>query len=143
MIIYSIIYLIVTFCTAAPLEERDHIPLFINGRPKGGFMGKPYIKPSNDFHAAEPQWFMQKLNHFDDSDSRTWKQKYYVNGSTFGMDGPVFLMIGGEGPLSANWVAVGTMIEYAEKYKALVIALEHRFYGESHPLRYYVYFSIR
>lgn len=121
-------------CFASPVQKRDHIPPFVNGRPRGGFLGEPHIKPSPLFRAAEPQWFTQKLNHFDDSDSRTWKQKYYVNASTFGMDGPVFLMIGGEGPLGAHWVSVGAMMEYAKKYNALVLALEHRFYGESHPL---------
>lgn len=129
-----LIILIVPIVLASPIEEEDHIPRFKNGRPKHGFLGSPHVKHSENFKSATPQWFTQKLNHFDDSDSRTWQQRYFVNASSFAFDGPVFLMIGGEGPLSPNWVSVGTMVEYAAEYKALVVAVEHRFYGESHPL---------
>ena len=48
-------------------------------------------------------------------------------------------MIGGEGPLSANCVAVGAMVELAKEHNALILALEHRFYGESHPTRSVVF----
>lgn len=119
------------FCVVSCRE--DNVPLFHNGRPRNGFLGSPRADAKVKLTAAEPQWFTQKLNHFDASDSRTWQQKYYVNGSSLGMNGPVFLMIGGEGPLRATWVAVGAMVQYAQKYGALVLALEHRFYGDSHP----------
>lgn len=113
--------------------NKSSSPLFHNGRPRGGFLGSPYVTSNANLRAAEPQWFTQRLDHFDPQNSRTWQQRYFVNGSTFGVNGPVFLMIGGEGPLSAFWVAVGSMVEYAEKNKALVLALEHRYYGASHP----------
>ena len=48
--------------------------------------------------------------------------------------GPVFLMIGGEGNLSSKWLNFGAMVEYAAQHKALLLGLEHRFYGKSHPL---------
>jgi len=118
------------------LTDHSHIPLFHKGRPKGGFVGAPYVDPKQNLEAAEPQWFTQRLNHFDDQDTHTWQQRYFVNASLLGVNGPVFLMIGGEGPLSAFWVAVGSMVEMAKEHKALVIALEHRYYGESHPTRY-------
>ncbi|XP_065643422.1 putative serine protease K12H4.7 isoform X2 [Hydra vulgaris] len=111
----------------------DHIPLFINGRPKGGFMGTPKVKNQFLLNDIEPQWFTQKLNHFDEADDSTWKQRYYVNDEYFD-GGPVFLMIGGEGSLSSLWVNVGAMVDYAKQHGALILGLEHRFYGESHPL---------
>lgn len=52
--------------------------------------------------------------------------------------GPVFLCVGGEGPAFQPTVVVGDvhcsdMIAYAETRGALIIALEHRFYGPSVP----------
>ena len=114
------------------------LPLFIRGRPVGGFVGAPRV--SNEFleNAALPpeNWFDQRLNHFDNADLRTWKQRYFVNATYFNRkgNGPVFLMIGGEGTANALWVVVGSMMRYAAKYGALCLLLEHRFYGKSHPL---------
>jgi serine protease 16 len=65
----------------------------------------------------------------------TWSQRFYVNATWCAQDGcPVFLYIGGEGPLSPH--AVGPrlfMHEAAERHGAMVVALEHRYFGESWP----------
>jgi len=53
--------------------------------------------------------------------------EYYENG------GPVFLMIGGEGRISAKWMRSGSWIDYAKEFNAFCFQLEHRYYGESHP----------
>ena len=85
---------------------------------------------------SEAQWFKaQKLDHFSNSDKRTWQQRYFVNDTLWDRKkGPVFLMLGGEGPADPGWLAIDTEIMInAAKYKALVIMLEHRYYGESHP----------
>lgn len=42
-------------------------------------------------------------------------------------------MIGGEGPISAKWQRQGMWIKYAERHGAMLIQLEHRYYGKSHP----------
>jgi len=85
--------------------------------------------------AADPQYFTQQLlNHFDYADNTTWTQKYYVNATFWTMGNPIFLMLGGEGPLGASSVGdhyiLGT---YAPIYGAMLVSLEHRFYGESIP----------
>ncbi|XP_020492543.1 thymus-specific serine protease [Labrus bergylta] len=79
------------------------------------------------------QWFLQKLDHFNGADSREWKQRYFVNEAFYKPGGPVFLMIGGEGPANPAWMQSGTWLTYAEKLGALCLMLEHRFYGKSHP----------
>uniref|UniRef100_A0A224XNZ5 Putative serine protease n=1 Tax=Panstrongylus lignarius TaxID=156445 RepID=A0A224XNZ5_9HEMI len=86
-------------------------------------------------HLPPDQWFEQKLDHFDPTNTRTWKQRYGVN-DTFAQiahDGPVFLMIGGEGEASPKWLVTGSWIDYAQKYGALCFQLEHRYYGKSRP----------
>ncbi|XP_026730974.1 putative serine protease K12H4.7 [Trichoplusia ni] len=103
------------------------------GRSKGGNLGGPGGYNGETLPPA--QWFKQKLDHSSPSDVRTWKQRYFVNDSYFDFknQGPVFLMIGGEGPADARWMVKGAWIDYAKKFNALCINLEHRYYGESHP----------
>uniref|UniRef100_A0A8C1UTZ9 Serine protease 16 n=2 Tax=Cyprinus carpio TaxID=7962 RepID=A0A8C1UTZ9_CYPCA len=83
--------------------------------------------------AAEEQWFIQRLDHFSGADTRVWKQRYFVNDTFYRPGGPVFLMIGGEGPANPAWMQYGTWLLYAQKLGALCLLLEHRFYGKSHP----------
>lgn len=77
----------------------------------------------------------QRLDHFDHTNLQTWKQRYFVNDTFWSKaDGPVFLMIGGEGPADPTWLVADTEIMVnARKYNALVVMVEHRFYGASHP----------
>ncbi|XP_058463039.1 putative serine protease F56F10.1 [Malaya genurostris] len=83
-------------------------------------------------------WFDQILDHNDPTNPATWKQRYYVNDRFFNSssgNGPVFLMIGGEGEATARWMNEGAWIHYAEQYGALCFQLEHRFYGKSQPTK--------
>ncbi|XP_043926183.1 putative serine protease K12H4.7 [Protopterus annectens] len=82
---------------------------------------------------VEDQWFVQKLDHFNGADSRTWNQRYFMNDTHYVPGGPIFLMIGGEGPANPAWMQYGTWLTYAEKMHSLCLLLEHRFYGKSHP----------
>lgn len=45
----------------------------------------------------------------------------------------MFLMIGGEGEASVEWMTKGAWIDYAQRFGALCFQLEHRYYGKSHP----------
>uniref|UniRef100_A0A672QVT2 Thymus-specific serine protease n=1 Tax=Sinocyclocheilus grahami TaxID=75366 RepID=A0A672QVT2_SINGR len=74
----------------------------------------------------------QPLNHFDRKDDKTFPQKFFVNDVYWqSSDGPVFLYIGGEGLLSKFSVLFGHHVDMAERYGALLVALEHRFYGQT------------
>jgi serine protease 16 len=85
------------------------------------------------------RWFEQILDHFDGVDTRVWRQRYFVNASMYKPGGPVFLCVGGEGPALEPTVVVtgdehcALMVLLASRHSALVLALEHRFYGSSHP----------
>jgi len=81
----------------------------------------------------------QVLDHFDRRDSRTWTQRAFVNDTYFDGTGPVFLCVGGEGPamdatVLSDSVHCNDMVEYGRTVGALLVALEHRFYGESFPI---------
>ncbi|XP_054209993.1 thymus-specific serine protease isoform X1 [Homo sapiens] len=86
--------------------------------------------------AALPKvgWLEQLLDPFNVSDRRSFLQRYWVNDQHWvGQDGPIFLHLGGEGILGPGSVMRGHPAALAPAWGALVISLEHRFYGLSIP----------
>lgn len=64
-------------------------------------------------------------------------QRYFVNDSFFEEGNPVFLQLGGEGVADPIWVVKGQIAtNYGPKFGALLVLLEHRYYGNSHPTPY-------
>lgn len=110
---------------------------FLRGRPRGGMLVAPESdSKTNVKDLPEAHWFTQRLDHFDDSNTKTWQQRYFYNDSFHvNSDGPVFLMIGGEGEANPIWLTVGDMMENAQVFGAFTFLLEHRFYGQSRPTR--------
>lgn len=87
------------------------------------------------------RWYNeQRLDHFSQEETRTWKQRYFVNDTFFDGSGPVFLCVGGEGSeLTPDVVKTGTvhcavMVALGKQVGALILALEHRYYGKSQPV---------
>ncbi|KAJ6231690.1 peptidase s28 family protein [Anaeramoeba flamelloides] len=83
-----------------------------------------------------PEFWSQRLDHFNPLDTRTFEQQYYVD-DTYWTDhsGPVFLYISGEAPMGGP---VGGFVSVlAEQNNALVLSLEHRYYGKSQPFSEY------
>ncbi|RHY98278.1 hypothetical protein DYB37_008106 [Aphanomyces astaci] len=69
------------------------------------------------------------------SATKFWNQRYFVNDEFWAGEGfPVFLYIGGEGPLTASALSKNNFIhELAQHHRALLVGVEHRFYGTSYP----------
>jgi pimeloyl-ACP methyl ester carboxylesterase len=80
------------------------------------------------------QYFDQILNHYNYANPQFWKQRYFVNSTFYTHSGPVLLVLCGEGPCGGvpdqSWI-----INLAKEVHGLVIALEHRYYGDSLPFR--------
>ncbi|ELK29783.1 Thymus-specific serine protease [Myotis davidii] len=86
--------------------------------------------------AARPRegWLEQPLDPFNASDRRSFLQRYWISDQHWASrDGPVFLHLGGEGSLGPGSVMRGHPAALAPALGALVIGLEHRFYGLSIP----------
>eukprot|EP01135_Chromosphaera_perkinsii_P004902 Nk52_evm7s304 gene=Nk52_evmTU7s304 len=84
----------------------------------------------------EERYFDQKLLHNDNStdSATTWKQRYFINPTFWKKpDGPVFFVFGGEGAISEKYVKDFAVRDYAEVHGALIVSLEHRYYGLSMP----------
>ncbi|XP_076137972.1 thymus-specific serine protease [Alosa pseudoharengus] len=74
----------------------------------------------------------QELDHFDSNRKDKFPQRFFVNEKYWEEpNGPVFLFIGGEAAISEVDVLAGHHVDMAEEHGALIVALEHRFYGES------------
>jgi hypothetical protein len=83
--------------------------------------------------AAYPaQFFAQRLDHFNPIDQRVFSQRYFANLDHATDSGFQVIYIGGEGALrtapSTDFTAA-----IAAEFGAGLYALEHRFYGVSHP----------
>jgi len=89
----------------------------------------------NNGAGGEFLFFDQRNDHFSKDDISTYKMRYVINQTVWGGNGyPIFVMLGGEGPLSDNELSGHYIInEKAEEFGALMVSVEHRFYGESFP----------
>jgi pimeloyl-ACP methyl ester carboxylesterase len=80
------------------------------------------------------EWFDQIMDHESD-DKSTWPQRImYSNTFSSNPTSPVYLYIGSEGELSQRWLTGGLMFEAARDHGARMLAVEHRFYGQSNPV---------
>ncbi|VDL71882.1 unnamed protein product [Nippostrongylus brasiliensis] len=102
-------------------------------RPPHGFRPPPDTEITATPYDYETGFFTQPVNHFDSANPDTFQQRYFKNGQWAQPGGPMFLMIGGEGPESSRWVLNEniTYLTWAKKFGATVYLLEHRYYGES------------
>ena len=96
------------------------------------------VKAGSAGSSAQASFYNSAVkDHFDTSIATAkepkWSQRYYADGRFWKGSGyPVFLYIGGEGPQGPPSSSL-FMWTLAEEHGALMLALEHRFYGESRP----------
>lgn len=89
-------------------------------------------------------WIEQQVDHFNNTDHRTWRQKYYKEMHSWKPEGPIVLYLNGEGALklatlqSIYWDGYGgesqsLVGQIVVETGAALFMLEHRYYGESQP----------
>lgn len=93
-----------------------------------------------DVKTVSELYFTQKVDHFNGQDTATFQQRFFVEESYWSKkdDAPVFLCVGGEGPpldetVLSSSVHCNDMVELGQQRGALLLALEHRYYGPSMP----------
>ncbi len=84
-------------------------------------------------HHYQDHYYTQTLNHANQSDKRTFQQRYFFDASAAeGLDSPVILYMGSlcdlDFLLSDSYIP-----EMARQLHAYFIALEQRYYGKSQP----------
>ncbi|EOD24161.1 hypothetical protein EMIHUDRAFT_469381 [Emiliania huxleyi CCMP1516] len=114
------------------------LPASLAAPPWHLYLGRAYVGPprTDAIGGASAGFYTrQALDHFAFNGERSaelWSQRYYEDTTLWGGPGhPVFLSLGGEGPVGGP--PSGLQRELAATHRAALISLEHRFYGESRP----------
>ncbi|KAK7337275.1 hypothetical protein VNO77_17840 [Canavalia gladiata] len=84
------------------------------------------------------KFFTQTLDHFNYNPQsyQTFQQRYLINDTHWGgakNKAPIFVYTGNEGNIEWFTQNTGFMFENAPYFKALLVFIEHRFYGKSIP----------
>ncbi|KAL9258719.1 Lysosomal Pro-X carboxypeptidase-like protein [Drosera capensis] len=107
-----------------------------------GFLGrfsnpdKPTVRGQLRQYKYETRYFSQRLDHFGFSSETRFGQRYLISTDHWlgpERKGPVFVYCGNEGDI--EWFAAnsGFVWEVAERFGAMVVFPEHRYYGKSMP----------
>ena len=88
------------------------------------------------------RYFNQTIDHQNPA-TGTFPQRYYLDESfSTKTTDPVFFYICGEAACSEG-ALYGAIRDYAKKYHAKLVALEHRYYGESLPFNSFSTYNLR
>jgi hypothetical protein len=102
-----------------------------------GIDGCPPVPSPPPLHYLESEHYFESavLDNFGAAPACQWNQRFFLNTTFCTKDRcPVFLYIGGEGPLSRRTVGPGLFMHtLAQQFGAVVVSLEHRYYGKSWP----------
>ncbi len=108
----ALILIMVVMCASV----AHGLPKFIRGRLFENRKLHTIFGALRDSNITE-QWYTQRLDHFNEANKATWRPRYCINDEFFKTsNGPVFLMIGGEGEENPIWMTNGAWINYAKKY---------------------------
>eukprot|EP00755_Sulcionema_specki_P008997 Sspe_Gene.42458::Locus_20605_Transcript_4_5_Confidence_0.286_Length_1924::g.42458::m.42458/K01285/PRCP; lysosomal Pro-X carboxypeptidase len=97
--------------------------------------------PTSDYPTFVEEYITQPVDHFRFGNA-TWQHRYLVNDQQWtgkgrlpnGCKGPILFYTGNEGAIEGFWYASGFVVStLAEKWGALVVFGEHRYYGKSMP----------
>jgi pimeloyl-ACP methyl ester carboxylesterase len=87
-----------------------------------------------DMPPQSTEWYKgQSLDHFDALNQATWSQRYFVIDKYYRVGGPVILHICGEYTCEGVFPFRLWPVELAQKFGALIVTPEHRFFGASQP----------
>lgn len=113
--VICLIFLVVLQCCSGLPRARNHVsslhrPIFDSTRV--------------ELSSLPPNYYTEQvIDHFSPNTIGTFQQKYYVNDTFWGGVGsPIFLILGGEGPISASDVTSHFIIsEYAQQFSMFPI----------------------
>ncbi|KAM0835608.1 hypothetical protein ACQ4PT_062829 [Festuca glaucescens] len=84
----------------------------------------------------ETRYYTQRLDHFNAALASycTFQQRYLVNATYWGgKTSPIFVYAGNEGNVELFTNNTGFMWELAPQFRAMLVFIEHRYYGHSVP----------
>ncbi|XP_039159615.1 prolyl carboxy peptidase like protein 5-like [Eucalyptus grandis] len=95
--------------------------------------------PERAVSASETFFFDQTLDHFSYTPQSyaTFKQRYFIECKFWGganSTAPIFVYLGPESELDGPPKNIGFLRDNAAQFQALLVYIEHRYYGQSIPL---------
>ncbi|CAH0695464.1 unnamed protein product [Spodoptera exigua] len=88
-----------------------------------------------DSSQTSTKWIEQPLDHFNETDTRIWKMRYYERLDLWKPKGPIYLFINGEGEASDVFLQTGILYDLAKETNGAMYLSEHRYYGKSKPFK--------
>ncbi|CAG4980308.1 unnamed protein product [Colias eurytheme] len=85
--------------------------------------------------APQERWLDVRLNHFDASDTRNFRMRYYYNDEFTSQHSNIVIFVGGEWEISPGWTQTGLAYELASRTGSGLFYTEHRYYGSTRPTR--------
>lgn len=111
-------------CSAGVEVPRN--PIFRRHRQTSLSWGRQTSTPDH--------YLPQLVDHFDPIGNQTFQQRFWMN-DTFSDGNTLLFAFGGEAPLQEFYgVSNNILADLAQEHSALLIYLEHRYYGQSLPL---------
>ncbi|XP_017846889.1 putative serine protease K12H4.7 [Drosophila busckii] len=95
-----------------------------------------YTAYNFDFEETE-LWLEQKLDHFNDSDARTFQMRYLVSDSYYKLGQPIFIIVNGEWAMENKTKLNGYVYEMIKGFNGYLIETEHRYFGKTQPFSIY------
>jgi len=129
-----LLLLLVTVVACTLLQSTDC--LSFNGASWHKFASKAQLV--SNAAEYETHYYTQILDHFSfrPEGYQTFQQKYLVNAKHWGgpqSHSPIFVCMGDEIPIETVFHSSGFMMENAPHFRALLVYIEHRYYGSSMP----------
>uniref|UniRef100_A0A2H1W1T1 SFRICE_017256 n=1 Tax=Spodoptera frugiperda TaxID=7108 RepID=A0A2H1W1T1_SPOFR len=89
----------------------------------------------SDSSEISTKWIEQPLDHFNETETRTWKMRYFERLDLWKPKGPIYLFINGEGEASDVFLQTGILYDLAKETNGAMYLSEHRYYGKSKPFQ--------
>ncbi|KAH9660397.1 prolylcarboxypeptidase-like protein [Citrus sinensis] len=106
-------------------------------RPRLGRIRRSRILEQKDSnHGFKTFFYNQTIDHFSygPESYQTFPERYVINSKFWGGgNSPILAFLGAEAPIDDNIQLSGFTYENAHQFKALIVILEHRYYGKSVP----------
>lgn len=79
-------------------------------------------------------WLETLVDHFTPRNRDTFSMRYYSNDEHAYPKGPIFIVVGSNGPIETRYLSEGLFYDVAYLEGAYLFANEHRYFGHSLPV---------
>ncbi|KAA8544165.1 hypothetical protein F0562_022199 [Nyssa sinensis] len=105
---------------------------------KGKILHDPETVPASISEDFKTLFYTQTLDHFNyrPESYATFNQRYVINSKYWdgaNASAPIFVFFGAEEELDYDLADIGFLSDTAPRFKALIVFIEHRYYGKSIP----------